>query len=104
MHRTLFPIAASTILCAASFHSIPVLANGADLAATCAPPPMTMVQQRIVDKASEGVDSLRRYIDITRGIHALYMPDVVAWLDSRRAAQSRCLAQAGTEAGSTAQR
>lgn len=70
-----------------------VAGAGANCAASQA---MTGVQRRIVEKASQGVDSLRGFIFITRGIYNLDMMETVAWLDSERASQSACVALASS--------
>lgn len=56
----------------------PALAG--DSAASCEP--MGFVQKRVVEKAQVGVEALRNYVEITRGIHALDMKAIAASLDS----------------------
>jgi hypothetical protein len=47
---------------------------------TCAP--LGYVEKRIVAKAQIGVEAVRDYVYITRGVHHLGMTDVVANLDN----------------------
>jgi hypothetical protein len=62
-----------------------------DCAAFASP---TRLEQRLLDKAEQGVDSLRQYIFISRGVRQLDMMEVVAWLDARRASAATCTARA----------
>jgi hypothetical protein len=47
------------------------------------------VQKRVVEKADQGIDALRDYVFITRGIHQIDMAEVAASLDDWRAS-ARC--------------
>ena len=66
-------------LCAA----LPVAGFAADAggtqASTC--DPLSSVQKRVVAKAQVGVEALRDYVYITRGVHALNMMDIAQSLD-----------------------
>ncbi|MEO8525206.1 MAG: hypothetical protein ABI460_10845 [Caldimonas sp.] len=57
------------------------------------------MQARVVEKADQGVDALRDYIFITRGIHQLDMAEVAESLDSWRAS-ARCAKLAAEQAAS----
>jgi hypothetical protein len=59
---------------------------------------MTALQRRILAEAAQGVDSLRRFISITRGIYQLDMESTVAWLDQERALPQSCQAAAAIPA------
>jgi len=74
--------------------SLAVLVAPADAAETCAA--LAPVQIRVVEKADEGVEALRRYVSITQGIHQLDMMDVAASLDAWRAA-ARCAQRVAAE-------
>ena len=50
-------------------------------AAASACTPLSAIQKRIVAKAEVGVEALRDYVYITRGVHALYMGDIAKGLD-----------------------
>lgn len=54
---------------------------------------LTFVQKRVVEKADQGIDALRRYVFLTRGTHNLYLMDVALVLDDWRA-KARCAEQA----------
>lgn len=54
--------------------------------------PISAVHKRVVEKADEGVDALRNYVFITRGIHNFYMEDMAKSLDGWRA-DARCAQQ-----------
>ncbi len=47
------------------------------------------VQKRVVQKADQGIDALRDYVFITRGIHQLDMGEIAVSLDDWRAS-ARC--------------
>ena len=76
--------------------SLALLVTPADAAETCAA--LMPVQVRVVEKADEGVDALRRYIAISQGIHQLDMMDVATTLDAWRAAV-RCAQRVAAEKG-----
>lgn len=57
---------------------------------------LAYVQARVVEKADVGVEALRDYITITRGIHQLDMNEVAASLDAWRAS-ARCAKVAAEE-------
>jgi hypothetical protein len=78
---------AAAIVNFATALSLAVLVAPADATETCAA--LVPVQIKIVEKADEGVEALRRYIAITQGIHQLEMMDVAGSLDAWRAA-ARC--------------
>jgi len=59
--------------------------------------PLTSVQQRLLDKADQGVGALRNYIFITRGIYQLYIADVADSLPKWRA-RAACAKQAAEAA------
>lgn len=61
--------------------------------------PVTSVDQRIAAKAVQGIDALRQFISITRGIYGLDMQESVARLDRLRAARASCLAEANVTPG-----
>jgi hypothetical protein len=52
------------------------------MAAASSCPSLGYVERRIVSKAQIGVEAVRDYVYITRGVHGLGMVDVVAHLDS----------------------
>jgi len=62
-----------------------------DCAALASP---NRLEQRLLDKAGQGIDSLRQYIFITRGIHGYDIYEVVKWMDARRATAAACQARA----------
>jgi hypothetical protein len=47
------------------------------------------VQKRVVEKADQGIDALRNYVFVTRGIHQLDMAEIAGSLDDWRAT-ARC--------------
>ena len=48
------------------------------------------VQRRVLEHAAQGVDRLRQYVFITRGIYQLNMNEIGEWMDDWREAQSHC--------------
>ena len=80
--------------------SLAVLVAPADAAENCAA--LMPVQVRVVEKADEGVDALRRYVAITQGIHQLDMTDVAASLDGWRSAVRCAQRMAAEKAGAAA--
>ena len=87
----------AAILLSTGLASTAMAANDDTASATCAEARLTGLQQRLVAKADQGVDSLRQYVWITRSIHGLYMPDVGDWLDARRAARANCAVAAAQQ-------
>ena len=94
-----------TFAVACAFVALPFVAHGQAAAAVgsaltttpvapCAPVPMSPFQQRVVAKAASGVDELRDYLFVTRGIYNVSMEDAVAWLDRQRETQQGCAAVA----------
>ena len=71
----------------------------ADKAAPCKS--LSYVQARVVEKAEQGVDALRDYVYITRGIHQLDMMQVASSLDAWRA-DVRCAKLAVEQAEASA--
>lgn len=68
--------------------SLPSASLAADTGATACGQ-LTFVQKRVVEKADQGIDALRRYVFLTRGTHNLYLMDVALVLDDWRA-KARC--------------
>jgi hypothetical protein len=54
---------------------------------------LTGVQRRVIDKASQGIAPLRRYVDMTRAIHQLDLQDTVEWYVAHRATSAACAKQ-----------
>ncbi|HEY1392771.1 MAG TPA: hypothetical protein VFV25_05320, partial [Methylibium sp.] len=48
------------------------------------------LQKRLLEHAAQGVDQLRNYVYITRGIYQLNMTDIGDWMDDWRQAQAHC--------------
>ena len=74
--------------------SLAALASPAEASGPCAA--LTPVQVKVVEKADEGVDALRRHLYITQGIHQLDMMEVAGSLDAWRAA-ARCAQRVAAE-------
>jgi len=66
--------------------SLPGPSSAAD-EATCKP--LRPMQAAVVEHADQGVDALRRYVFISRGVHQLDMMEVAESLDAWRA-EARC--------------
>jgi len=60
-------------------------------------PPLNRLEQRLLAKAAEGDESLRRYINLTRGMYGYEWNEVTRWVADRRSAEALCLAQAGQQ-------
>jgi hypothetical protein len=74
-----FVLACASSTCGTAF--------AAENAARCEP--LGHVQKRVVQKAGIGVEALRNYLEITRGVHQLDMVTVAASLDAW-VANARC--------------
>jgi len=74
--------------------SLPGPSSAAD-EATCKP--LGPMQAAVVGHADQGVDALRRYVFISRGIHQLDMMEVAGSLDAWQA-QARCAKQVAEQA------
>jgi hypothetical protein len=89
-----------SVISVAAFCLVPTTAQAGELDATVArsapsegcdqPEALSIVERRIVDKASQGATPLIRFVHATRGIYQLDVYDTVAWLDKRRAARAAC--------------
>ena len=55
------------------------------------------VHKRVVEKADQGIDALRNYVFVTRGIHQLDMAEIAVSLDDWRAS-ARCATLAAERA------
>jgi hypothetical protein len=88
--KAIFAAAAFAVSAAAL--TTAVSAPAREREAACPLSPLSARQVRIVDRAIEGIDALRRHVYITQATQALYLPDVVEWLDARRADERRCAA------------
>ncbi|MEO8923122.1 MAG: hypothetical protein ABI330_09925 [Caldimonas sp.] len=78
------------------------VASIASLAQTTAPAPcsgtvLSAFQKHVVAKSEQGVDALRDYLFITRGIYNVSMDEAVAMLDRQREARRSCMAVAATD-------
>jgi len=67
-------------LCAA----LPVAGFAADASGAQASPcqPLSSIEKRVVMKAEVGVEALRDYVYITRGVHALNLTEIAKSLDN----------------------
>lgn len=63
----------------------------ADAPASCGT--LDVAKRRILEHADQGVDQLRRYVEITQSVYRINMRDVVESIDVWRV-QARCEAQA----------
>ena len=63
----------------------------ADAPASCGQ--LDVAKRRVLEHADQGVDQLRRYVEITQSVYRLTMRDVVESIDTWRA-QARCADQA----------
>jgi hypothetical protein len=77
-------IAAATTVAAAS--AVP--------ASACTPIRLTYVQQRVLERADQGVGPLRQYVFNTRSIHMLDLQDTADWVVAHRARAATCVALA----------
>ncbi len=64
--------------------------SSADTPACSERQPLAGLDARVVAKAAQGVDSLRNFIEVSRGVYGLEMASTVAWLDRQRAAEAAC--------------
>lgn len=67
-------------------------------------PALSRLEQRLFAKAGEGDESLRRYINITRGMYGYEWNEVARWVAERRSAQALCVAQATQQGGKAGER
>ena len=56
----------------------------------CASRPYSEMHERILDKAAQGPDALRRYVGIIQPLHQIDFADAVAWLDRERERLDSC--------------
>ena len=81
------------VLLGAAFISLPATAAPeADAAMACQQPRMTLLQERLLAKSEQGVDTLRQFVSSTQKIHQLDTTEVADWAAARRAAIRNCMA------------
>jgi hypothetical protein len=56
----------------------------------CASRPYSEMHERILDRAAQGPDALRRYVGIIQPLHQIDFADAVAWLDHERERLETC--------------
>ena len=66
-------------------------------AAPCNGASLSAFQKRVMAKSEQGVDALRDYLFITRGIYNLSMDEAAAMIDRQHDAQRSCVAVAAAE-------
>ena len=77
----------------AALASLPaVAAPETDAAMACQQPKMTLLQERLLAKSEQGVDTLRQFVFNTRKIYQLDTIEVADWATARRAAIRECMA------------
>lgn len=80
------PIAITILLCLGN--AAPAGAADESRVAATSCKALSSLQQRIVDKADQGIDALRRFVWRTRPIYDIDMLDIAESLDGWRAAAS----------------
>jgi hypothetical protein len=58
--------------------------TAAGVGASCATPVYSQAQLRVLDRASQGPDALRRYVDLVQPISQSDYAETVAWIDGER--------------------
>ena len=86
--RTLTRAALGLALATSAFAAVGADAAGTD--ATCAAPVYSQSQLRILDRASQGPDALRRYVGIIQPIRQTGYVETVAWIDGERDRLAAC--------------
>jgi hypothetical protein len=83
----------------AALASLPaVAAPESDTTMACQLPRLTLLEQRLVAKSTQGVEALRQFVFNTRKIYQLDVIEVADWTTARRAAIRECMAaQAAAE-------
>jgi hypothetical protein len=77
----------------AALTSLPaVAAPDGDAAMACQQQRTTLLEQRLLAKADEGVEALRQFVFNVRMIHQLDTVEVADWTAARRAAIRECMA------------
>lgn len=83
-HRFSIPLAAASVASSLLFGLAPRPALAEASCPTLGLPPA--IEQRLLEKASQGIDALREYIEASEAVNQLTVEEVVAWIDARRAA------------------
>jgi hypothetical protein len=86
--RTLTRAALGLALATSAFAAVAADAVGG--AAACAAPVYSQTQLRILDRASQGPDALRRYVGIVQPIRQTGYVETVAWIDGERDRLAAC--------------
>lgn len=91
MKTTLISTLLCTVACAAFGQ-----ASGTD---SCAVPSMSSMNTRLYQKAGEGPDTLRRFMDIRRNILQLDIMETMQWAEGLDQARRSCLARVASQGG-----
>jgi hypothetical protein len=67
-----------------------VMAQTVELDANCAPQ-LTRQQERLYQKANDGIDALRQFVFIRRAILQVDVYDTATWAESLNAARGSCV-------------
>ncbi|MFL6661669.1 MAG: hypothetical protein ACJ8G7_05780 [Rhizobacter sp.] len=82
-------------LAALLFSAIPVMAAPASAPEPVCPQ-ISLLQQRLIEKAVQGPAELHRFVAITKSVHGLDFVEVVEWLDATRERFAACQPRASS--------
>ena len=76
--------------CAIAALASDAIAGDPTAATSCGAPVYSRMQLRVLDRATQGPDALRRYVGIVQPIHQAGYAETVAWIDGERAQRQAC--------------
>ena len=92
--NTAHPLTRAALCMTFAACAVPALAADATnpdaVPGSCASRPYSEMHERILDRAAQGPDALRRYVGIIQPLHQIDFADAVAWLDRERERLDTC--------------
>ena len=90
--RTLTGVAIGLTLAACAIAAFAAEAGDgvARAAASCGAPVYSQTERRVLDRATQGPDALRRYVGIVQPIRQAGYAETVAWIDDERGRLAGC--------------
>ncbi len=80
-----------------SSFAVPSSSAAADAVQARCVPPLANVRVRVLEHAARGIDDLRRFVFITRGIYGLYVVEEAQWAEGMQRTIAACRSAAPSD-------
>ncbi|MEO5883625.1 MAG: hypothetical protein ABIQ06_14495 [Caldimonas sp.] len=87
---TVHPLIRAGLCLAFAASAAPAIAAETNEPGVCAPHAYSAMQARILDRAAQGPDALRRYVGIVQPLQQSGFTEAVAWIDGERERLAAC--------------